>query len=191
MEGGWEGGRVELDETSTDKGFSITEKQKTATKRAEKKSMSVIRTTNKTRRQQNIKWGIYNGYILATSASQTLACYKISWQYGLLFRRSCSQPTHSSRRHSRSPFLLLLGYTVPRSGLFKPTPDLTPKASLSRSWNSLAIKTRAVGERERERRLCRLLHFMCIYFFIFHLFIKTQQHSTVLMLLKHSFSIQT
>lgn len=36
MEGGWEGGRVELDETSTDKGFSITEKQKTATKRAEK-----------------------------------------------------------------------------------------------------------------------------------------------------------
>lgn len=37
MEGGWEGGRAELDETSTDKGFSITEKKKTATKRAGKK----------------------------------------------------------------------------------------------------------------------------------------------------------
>lgn len=38
MEEGWEGGRVELDETSTDKGFSITEKQKTATKRAGNKN---------------------------------------------------------------------------------------------------------------------------------------------------------
>lgn len=126
--------------------------------------MSVIRTTNKTRRQQNIKWGIYNGYILATSASQTLACYKISWQYGLLFGLSCSQPTHSSRRHSQSPFLLLLGYTVPRSGLFKPTPDLTPKASLSRSWNSLAIKTRAVGERERETSMQTSTFYVYLFF---------------------------
>lgn len=110
--------------------------------------MSVIRTTNKTRCQQNIKWGIYNGYILSTSASQTLACYKISWQYGLLFGLSRSQPTHSSCRHSRSPFLLLLGYTVPRSGLFKPTPDLTPKTSLSNSRNPLPIKTREGGERD-------------------------------------------
>lgn len=150
--------------------------------------MSVIRTTNKTRRQQNIKWGIYNGYILSTSASQTLACYKISWQYGLLFGLSCSQPTHSSRRHSRSPFQLLLGYTVPRSGLFKPTPDLTPKASLSHSWNPLAIKNR-VG---RERDIYADLHILCVFFFfIFTYSLQYLQHSTVLILLKHSFSIQT
>lgn len=130
--------------------------------------MSVIRTTNKTRRQQNIKWGIYNGYILATSASQTLACYKISWQYGLLFGLSSSQPTHSSRRHSQSPFLLLLGYTVPRSGLFKPTPDLTPKASLSRSWKPIRNKNQSRGrEREKERDVCVLKHFTCVYFFLF------------------------
>lgn len=134
--------------------------------------MSVIRTTNKSRRQRNIKWGIYNGYILATSASQTLACYKISWQYGLLFRLSCSQPTHSSCRHSRSPFLLLLGYTVPRSGLFKPTPDLTPKASLSRSWNSLAIKPRAVAERERDVYVD--FYILCV--FIFSIFTYSLKH---------------
>lgn len=129
--------------------------------------MPVIRTTNKTRCQQNIKWGIYNGYILSTSASQTLACYKISWQYGLLFGLSCSQPTHSPCRHSRSPFLLLLGYTVPRSGLFKPTPDLTPKTSLSHSRNPLPIKTREGGERD----IYVDLHSLCVCFFFFHVFI--------------------
>lgn len=144
------------------KGSVSQRNKKQLQKEQKKKSMSVIRTTNKTRRQQNIKWGIYNGYILSTSASQTLACYKISWQYGLLFRLSCSQPTHSSRRHCRSPFLLLLGYTVPRSGLFKPTPDLTPKASLSHSWNPLPIKTR-VG---RERDIYADLHILCVFFFL-------------------------
>lgn len=155
------------------KGSVSLRNKKQLQKEQKKKSMSVIRTTNKTRRQQNIKWGIYNGYILATSASQTLACYKISWQYGLLFGRSSSQPTHSSRRHSRSPFLLLLGYTVPRSGLFKPTPDLTPKASLSHSWNSLAIKTRAVGERERHVYADRYI--LCV--FIFSFFTYSLKHS--------------
>lgn len=116
--------------------------------------MSVIRTTNKTRRQRNIKWEIYSRYILATSASQTLACYKISWQYGLLFRLSCSRPTHSSSRRRRSPFLLLLGYTVPHSGLFSQMPDLTPKSSLSRSCNPLAIKTSTESS-----RLFSLIHY--------------------------------
>lgn len=142
MEEEWEAGTAELDETNTDKGLSIIPEQKTATKGAERKSMSVIRTTNKTRRQQNIKWGIYSRYILATSASQTLACYKISWQHGLLFGAALLSPTHSSRRRTRSPFLLLLGYTVPHSALFSQMPDLTPKTSLSQSWNPLAVKTR-------------------------------------------------
>lgn len=100
MEEEWEAGRAELDETNTDKGLCIIPKQKTATKGAERKSMSVIRTTNKTRRQQNIKWGIYSRYILATSASQTLACYKISWQYRLLLGAVMLSPTHSSRRRT-------------------------------------------------------------------------------------------
>lgn len=124
------------------KGSVSSQNKKPATKGEERKSMSVIRTTNKTRRQQNIKWEIYSRYILATSASQTLACYKISWQYGLLFGAVLLSPTHSSCRRSRSPFLLLLGYTVPHSGLFSQMPDLAPKTSLSHSWNPLAIKTK-------------------------------------------------
>lgn len=152
MEDEWEAGRSELDETNTVKKGIIEEK--TGTKGAKRKSMSVIRTTNKTRRQRNIKWEIYSRYILATSASQTLACYKISWQYGLLFRPSCSRPTHSSSRRRRSPFLLLLGYTVPHSGLFSQMPDLTPKSSLSRSCNPLAIKTSTESS-----RLFSLIHY--------------------------------
>lgn len=63
--------------------ISGKQKRKKITKR--RKKPCVIKTTNKTRDRRNIKWRIYNGYILGTKVRvRFLECYKVSCQVGAL-----------------------------------------------------------------------------------------------------------
>lgn len=118
-----------------------------------KKNPCVIKTTNKTRDRRNIKWRIYNGYILVTKVQvRFLECYKVSCQVGVLVWVLFLSPIHCalfltlSQTQSEHILSFIGIYSTVLCALY-PKSGLVPEASQFHSWNPFAIKPRD-GRRE-------------------------------------------
>lgn len=140
--------------------ISGKQKRKKITKR--RKKPCVIKTTNKTRDRRNIKWRIYNGYILGTKVRvRFLECYKVSCQVGALVWVLFLSSIHCALSLSFFlPLFLFLTqsehilhfigiYSTVLCALY-PKSGLVPEASQSHSWNPFTIKPRDGRRRERK-----------------------------------------